>query len=57
MKTAIAPIVAVVAMGLGYAFHVTIDGNEQNIIVDALSALFLAGTAIWGIWKNHKKGE
>lgn len=50
-KTAILPIVALIAMLLKTYFHIEIGSEVQNGIADGTLAL----VAVWGIIKDHTK--
>jgi hypothetical protein len=54
-KTVIAPIVALIALIAGGVFHISIDDDTQQTIVEGIVLLITAATTLYGIIKNHNK--
>lgn len=56
-KTAILPIVSVVCMGVAVVTGHTISASIQDEVATIAATAIGAGISIWGVIKNHKKGE
>lgn len=54
-RTAIAPIISVVCLGIGAITGHAISASVQDEIVTISATAITAGLSIWGILKNHKK--
>lgn len=53
-KTAIAPIVTVICMGIGVIIGHPIGETTQAEIATIAAAVITAAVSIWGVVKNHK---
>jgi hypothetical protein len=54
-KSAILPIVSVIALGIGAITGHKIDENLQEDIATWSATLIGVGVSIWGVIKDHKK--
>lgn len=54
-KTAILPVIAVLALLVTASTGIEIPKETQEMVATGGSLLITAGVAIWGIVKNHKK--
>jgi uncharacterized membrane protein len=56
-KTIILPIVAVFVLAVKLGFGININEDVQQQIVDVVSGVGSLAFVLYGIFKNHKKGE
>lgn len=56
-KTAILPIVSVICLGIAAISGHTVDAQLQNDIATWTASLIGVGIGIYGVIKNHNKGE
>jgi hypothetical protein len=56
-KTAILPIVSVVCLAIAAVTGHQISKDVVNEVADIAVAVIGAGISIWGIFKDHTKGE
>ena len=54
-KTAILPVISVVCLGVTAISGHAISEETQNYIAEIVVIVAAAGSAIWGIYKDHKK--
>jgi hypothetical protein len=54
-KTAILPIISVIALGVGAVTGHQIDAKLQDEIATYAATIIGVGVSIWGVIKNHKK--
>jgi hypothetical protein len=53
-KSAILPIISVLALGYGAITGHTVDAKLQDDIAGWAATLIGVGVSIWGVIKNHK---
>jgi hypothetical protein len=56
-KTAILPIISVIALAYGVVTGHQVSSSVQNEIADIAATVIGAGISVWGIIKNHQKGD
>jgi hypothetical protein len=56
-KSAILPIVSVIALGVGAVTGHQISANLQDEIATWAASIIGVGISVWGVIKNHKKAE
>ena len=54
-KTVIAPIIALILMLVGGAFHIDFTEDEKTAITESAALIITAGVTLYGIIKNHNK--
>jgi uncharacterized membrane protein len=56
-KTAILPIITVLALAYGTFTGYKVSNDIVNQIADIAAVVITAGISVWGIVKDHSKGE
>lgn len=53
MKTAIAPIISLILLFVGIAFHIDFTEDEKSAIAEMTGLIVTSAITLYGIVKNH----